>query len=269
MACCATTSGLRFILFPPLIVHSLRDVCQPYFVSVGRKAGSSSYCVLSDIDRRMGCRTACSEAALSRPDAEWYAGILVLRILRVHMPPALAVGLLPLIIDCPSVKYPVSVTIGTGALTLAFLVYRWWITRRGAAGRRECLDEHKEWTVSNTQLTAMYSCPASASWPGPIAGLFIRQAAPTQSGWRNPGRRRAGSRAARPAAFDGAHVQQRQAPGQHPDVCLLVRPAVADVCFRRRDAAAIRPGGAAHRGLAHHRGHRHPVPAGAGSSGPI
>ncbi len=61
-------------------------------------------------------------------------GIVVLRLLQVHMPPALAVGLLPLIIDSPGVNYPVSVSIGTGALTLAFLLYRRWIVGQGRAG---------------------------------------------------------------------------------------------------------------------------------------
>jgi hypothetical protein len=59
-------------------------------------------------------------------------GIVVLRLLKIHMPPALAVGLLPLIIDEPSIRYPVSVAIGTGALTLAFLIYRRWIIGKGA-----------------------------------------------------------------------------------------------------------------------------------------
>ena len=61
-------------------------------------------------------------------------GIVVLRLLKIHMPPALAVGLLPLIIDSPGIEYPVSVSIGTGALTLAFLFYRRWILGNEAAG---------------------------------------------------------------------------------------------------------------------------------------
>jgi hypothetical protein len=64
------------------------------------------------------------------------SGIIVLRLLRVHVPPALAVGLLPLIIDCPGLKYSISVTIGTGALTLAFLLYRWWIIGGGRSPAR-------------------------------------------------------------------------------------------------------------------------------------
>ena len=49
------------------------------------------------------------------------------------MPPALAVGLLPLIIHSPGINYPVSVSIGTVALTLAFLLYRRWILGQGPA----------------------------------------------------------------------------------------------------------------------------------------
>lgn len=60
-------------------------------------------------------------------------GIIVLRVLKIHMPPALAVGLLPLIIHSPGIKYPVSVSIGTVALMLAFLFYRRWILSHGPA----------------------------------------------------------------------------------------------------------------------------------------
>ena len=45
--------GPSVYLIPPSCCHSLRDVCPPHFVSLGRKAASSSRCVLSDIERRM------------------------------------------------------------------------------------------------------------------------------------------------------------------------------------------------------------------------
>jgi hypothetical protein len=50
--------------------------------------------------------------------------VVVLRIFDVHMPPALAIGLLPLVMDAPNLKYPLSVAVGTSALTLFFLLWR-------------------------------------------------------------------------------------------------------------------------------------------------
>ena len=51
-------------------------------------------------------------------------GIAVLRLLDIHMPPALAVGLIPLIIESPAPEYALSVGFGTAALTLSFVLYR-------------------------------------------------------------------------------------------------------------------------------------------------
>jgi hypothetical protein len=46
--------------------------------------------------------------------------IAILRAFKVHMPPALAVGLLPFVMTAPNIRYPTSVGIGTVALTLCF-----------------------------------------------------------------------------------------------------------------------------------------------------
>jgi hypothetical protein len=52
------------------------------------------------------------------------ASVVILRIFTVHMPPALAVGLLPFVITAAGFRFPVSVAIGTCALTLYFLAYK-------------------------------------------------------------------------------------------------------------------------------------------------
>jgi hypothetical protein len=46
--------------------------------------------------------------------------IAILRAFKVHMPPALAVGLLPFVMAAPNFWYPTSVGIGTVALTSCF-----------------------------------------------------------------------------------------------------------------------------------------------------
>jgi hypothetical protein len=51
-------------------------------------------------------------------------GILVLRVFDLHVPPALAVALLPQVMDSPTLAYPFSVGIGTLLITLWFLAYR-------------------------------------------------------------------------------------------------------------------------------------------------
>lgn len=133
MAFCATGSGLRFILFPPLIVIAYEMFAHPTSCPwAGKPLALPTACFLTSTAGWLavslfgsgGIAAACGMVS----------GIIVLRVLRIHMPPALAVGLLPLIINCPSVKYPISVTIGTGALTLAFLFYRWWVIGEGRAG---------------------------------------------------------------------------------------------------------------------------------------
>jgi hypothetical protein len=50
--------------------------------------------------------------------------IAVLRTLRLHVPPALAVGLLPMVMGAPNLLYPVAVAIGTLLLLGSFALFR-------------------------------------------------------------------------------------------------------------------------------------------------
>jgi hypothetical protein len=52
--------------------------------------------------------------------AAMLCSIAILRAFKVHMPPALAVGLLPFVMTAPNMRYAISVGIGTVALTLCF-----------------------------------------------------------------------------------------------------------------------------------------------------
>jgi len=126
MASCAASSGLRFILVPPLIVMAYEmfanpTTCpwagKPLALPIACGLASAAGLLAVSLFGSGGIAAACGMVF----------GIVTLRLLKIHMPPALAVGLLPLIIDSPDVKYPVSVTIGTAALTLTFLIYRRWI----------------------------------------------------------------------------------------------------------------------------------------------
>jgi hypothetical protein len=133
IASCAEASGLRFILFPPLIVIAYEMFAHPTSCPWAEKPLALPLaCLLTSTGGWLAVSVFGSGGIAAGSGMAF--GIVVLRRLKVHMPPALAVGLLPLIIDSPGIKYPVSVTIGTGALTLVFLLYRHWIVGRGRAG---------------------------------------------------------------------------------------------------------------------------------------
>jgi hypothetical protein len=51
-------------------------------------------------------------------------GIAALRIFDLHVPPAIAVALLPQVMASPTIAYPLSVGIGTLLMTFWFLFYR-------------------------------------------------------------------------------------------------------------------------------------------------
>jgi hypothetical protein len=133
MAICSTTSGLRLVLFPPLVVIAYEMFAHPASCPWARKpltlplacflTATTGWIAVS-LFGKGGIAAGCSMAV----------GIVALRLLQLHMPPALAVGLLPLVINSPSIEYPVSVTIGAVALTLAFLFYRRWVVGTGRAG---------------------------------------------------------------------------------------------------------------------------------------
>jgi len=53
-----------------------------------------------------------------------FCSVVILRLFDVHMPPALAVGLLPFVMTMPDYRFPLSVLLGTVALTLYYFGYK-------------------------------------------------------------------------------------------------------------------------------------------------
>ncbi len=116
-------TGLRFILFPPLVVIGFEmlghtEICpwaqRPLWLPLAcflTAAGGLFFWHLFGVGP---LAAACGMA--------W--GILILRIFNLHVPPALAVALLPLVMNKPTLMYPVSVGIGTLMMTVWFLLYR-------------------------------------------------------------------------------------------------------------------------------------------------
>jgi len=116
-------SGLRLILFPPLITIAFEmfghpEICpwlkRPFLFPVA--------CFLSALGgliafRLMGVHPVAAVLSIAM-------GIIILRILDIHMPPALPVALLPFVMSSPNFEYPISVGIGTLVLTGMFLLYQ-------------------------------------------------------------------------------------------------------------------------------------------------
>jgi hypothetical protein len=127
-------TGLRFILFPPLVVIGFEmfghtSLCpwaqRPMWLPLAcflTAAGGLLFWRLFGVGPlTAGCGMA------------W--GILVLRLLDLHVPPALAVALLPLVMDHPTIAYPFSVGIGTLMMTLWFLFYQSRFAKTGRITR--------------------------------------------------------------------------------------------------------------------------------------
>ena len=115
----AQLTGLRFILFPPLIVMAYELFGHPEIPGwMERPALFPLVCVLTACVGVVACHL-CRSSAIGIM-LTVLCSIAILRAFKVHMPPALAVGLLPFVMAAPNFLYPTSVGIGTVALTVCF-----------------------------------------------------------------------------------------------------------------------------------------------------
>lgn len=116
---CVNLTGWRFILFPPLVVIGFEMFVHPHLCPwADRPLMLPLACFLTAAGglafwHLFGAGPLAAACAMG-----W--GIGVLRLLDLHVPPALAVALLPLVMDHPRAIYPVSVGAGTLLLTLWF-----------------------------------------------------------------------------------------------------------------------------------------------------
>jgi len=118
-------TGMRFVLFPPLVVIlyemlSHRERC-PW---VGRPAGLPLACFLSAVGGYFFCAHLPFAPLAAMSSMAW--GIAVLRILKLHMPPVLAVALLPMVMAHPTVAYPFAVAIGTILASACYILFANW-----------------------------------------------------------------------------------------------------------------------------------------------
>jgi hypothetical protein len=117
-------TGLRFVLFPPLVVIAYEMFAH------------ESSCAWADKPFRLPIACFLSSFAgfafwhfigptAVTAAASMISGMAVLRVTRVHVPPALAVALLPMVMDAPGIDYPFAVGSGTLLLTLWFFLFRY------------------------------------------------------------------------------------------------------------------------------------------------
>jgi hypothetical protein len=123
MSLLAVATGLRFLLFPPLVVIAFEMFAHPSVCPWAR--------------RPLALSAACTTAAVAgvllvgllgvgplAAACSLAVGIGVLKALDLHAPPALAVGLLPLIVAKPDFGLPASVAISTLLMAAFFLASR-------------------------------------------------------------------------------------------------------------------------------------------------
>jgi hypothetical protein len=117
-------TGWRFILFPPLVVIGFEmfvhpDVCpwakRPLMLPVA--------CFLTALGGFLFWKFLGVTPLSAAMCMGW--GIIVLRAVDLHVPPALAVALLPLVMTNPTLIYPFAVGLGTLLLTGWFFLCEW------------------------------------------------------------------------------------------------------------------------------------------------
>lgn len=119
----ATWTGWHLLLFPPLVVMGFEMFAH---AAVCPWAKRPMMLPLACVATAIGGLASISLLGIT-PAATIVStlfGVAVLWLFDLHVPPAVAVGLLPFVIDSPDYRYPLAIGIGTGFLTLVFLLWR-------------------------------------------------------------------------------------------------------------------------------------------------
>lgn len=116
-------TGWRFVLAPPLVVIAFEmfahaHICpwadRPLLLPIAcALTGAFAVGIIS----MFGATPAAAAASMA-------FGATILRAFDLHVPPALAIGLLPFVADKPGYEFPVSVGLGTILLTASFVMWR-------------------------------------------------------------------------------------------------------------------------------------------------
>lgn len=129
MIAMAQWTGLRLILFPPLIVIAYEMFGHPSVCPWAQKPIRMPLaCCLAAAGGIFLVLTFGPGVLSTATSMAW--GILILRVFNLHVPPALAISLIPQIMEHPDYWYPLSVAIGTVSLFLVFVVYKKTLSSR-------------------------------------------------------------------------------------------------------------------------------------------
>ncbi len=115
-------SGLKFILFPPLVVVSYEILTKPEHCPWGKQL--IRLLILTLVMVSVGLITLHflgnhSLAIL----ITIVMGMIMCRMLNIYLPPAMAMGLLPFVAPHPDIKLLISTAIGTGVFIIYYFLY--------------------------------------------------------------------------------------------------------------------------------------------------
>jgi HPP family len=164
-----TLTGLRFILFPPLVVIGFEMFGHPAICPWARRPLLLPVsCFLTAAGGLLFWRVFGVGAAAAACSMAW--GAIVLRLLDLHVPPAIAVALLPLVMESPTIAYPLSVAIGTLLLTLWFLLYQ--SSQRRRSQQEERSDDKRQGRAGRWIGKGAYKKPERRVRPYRESGAF-------------------------------------------------------------------------------------------------
>jgi hypothetical protein len=115
-------TGMRFVLFPPLTVIAYEMFGHAASCEwADRPVRLPVACLLTSAGGYALWHLLGASPAAAALSMVW--GMMVLRTTRVHVPPVLAVALLPQVMDHPTILYPLAVGLGTSMLSGWFYAY--------------------------------------------------------------------------------------------------------------------------------------------------
>ena len=116
-------TGWRLVLFPPLVVIGFEAFAHAEVCPWARRPVALMLACVLTATAGLASIALLGAGPLGAM-CSLLAGVIVLRVLDLHVPPALAVGLLPFVMPHPSARYAAAVLLGTALETGLFLLWR-------------------------------------------------------------------------------------------------------------------------------------------------
>jgi hypothetical protein len=122
LATLAQVTVLFFLIFPPLIVVAYEILGHPEVP--GWMARPILFPLISFLTAAVGLEFChVFDAGFVGVIVTMLCSVAILKVFKVHMPPALTVGIIPFVMKAPDYRYPISVLMGTIALMSYFWAY--------------------------------------------------------------------------------------------------------------------------------------------------